>query len=352
MASFSIKNVQLRGVSVCVPKTIVKNSENTIFNLEEVAKFSKSTGVYEFRVAGNETTTADLGFEATNRLLDEMDIDRSEIDILVFVSQTPDYANVPNTAPILQDRLKLSTQCIAFDIPLGCSGLVYGLSVVSSFLQNEGFRKGVLIYGDTPSKTVSKKDKSTSLLFGDAAGAILLERNESGNLMHFNLGSDGSGYKAIIIPDGGFRNPFNADSLIEQEIEKDIVRTNCDIVLDGMDVFSFGISQAPKTVRELYEFANISNENVDFAVFHQANLMMNEMIRKKLKLEIEKVPYSLEKFGNTSSASIPVTMVTQLKSQLEEGINSLLFCGFGVGLSWGTCYLETDNLKVLDLIEL
>ena len=352
MASFSIKNVQLRGISVCVPKTIVTNSESTIFNLEEVAKFSKSTGVYEFRVAGNETTTADLGFEAANCLLDEMAIDRSEIDILVFVSQTPDYANIPNTAPILQDRLKLSKQCIAFDIPLGCSGFVYGLSVVSSFLQNEGFKKGVLIFGDTLSKTVNKKDKSSSLLFGDAAGAVLLDRNQSGGLMHFNLGSDGSGYKAITIPDGGFRNPFNADSLIEKEIEKDIVRTNCDIVLDGMDVFSFGISQAPKTVKELYEYANISNENVDFAVFHQANLMMNEMIRKKLKLEIEKVPCSLEKFGNTSSASIPVTMVTQLKSQLENGATRLLLCGFGVGLSWGTCYLETKNLKVLDLIEL
>lgn len=352
MASFSIKNVQLSGISVCVPKAIIANSENTFFDAEEVARFSKSTGVYEFRSATNEVTTADLGFEAANQLIDEMAINRSEIDILVFVSQTPDFANIPNTAPILQDRLKLSKQCITFDIPLGCSGFVYGLSVVSSFLQNEGFKKGLLIFGDTLSKVVNKKDKSTSLLFGDAAGAVVLERNESGSFTHYNLGSDGSGYKAIIIPDGGFRNQFSADSLIENEIEKDIVRTNCDIVLDGMDVFSFGITQAPKTVKELYEFANITNEEVDFAVFHQANLMMNEMIRKKMKLESEKVPYSLEKYGNTSSASIPITMVTQLKNQLEKGKNRLLLCGFGVGLSWSTCYLETENLKVLDLIEL
>jgi 3-oxoacyl-[acyl-carrier-protein] synthase-3 len=352
MGNFSIKNVQLKGVSVCVPKIIVKNSENTFFDADEVAKFSKSTGVYEFRSAEKEVTTADLGFEAANRLLNEMGINRNEIDILVFVSQTPDFANIPNTAPILQDRLKLSEQCITFDIPLGCSGFVYGLSVVSSFLQNEGFRKGLLLFGDTLSKVVNVKDKSTSLLFGDAAGAVLLERDERGKKIIFNLGSDGSGHKAIIIPDGGFRNQFNANSLIEKEIEKDIVRTNCDIVLDGMDVFSFGISQAPKTVKELYEFANISNEEVDFAVFHQANLMMNEMIRKKMKLESEKVPCSLEKFGNTSSASIPITMVTELKSQLEKGKNRLLLCGFGVGLSWGTCYLETENLKVLDLIEL
>lgn len=352
MANFSIKNVELKGISVCVPKMIVKNSENTFFDADEVAKFSKSTGVYEFRVAEREITTADLGFEATQRLLDEMNVNRDEIDILVFVSQTPDFANIPNTAPILQDKLKLSKHCITFDIPLGCSGFVYGLSVVSSFLQNQGFRKGLLIFGDTLSKIVNVKDKSTSLLFGDAAGAVLLERNELEKKMIFNLGSDGSGYKAIMIPDGGFRNQFNRDSLIEKNIEKDIIRTNCDIVLDGMDVFSFGITQAPKTIKELYEFANISNDEVDFAVFHQANLMMNEMISKKMKLEAEKVPYSLEKFGNTSSASIPITMITQLKSPLEKGKNRLLLCGFGVGLSWGTCYLETENLRVLDLIEL
>lgn len=352
MANFSIKNVELRGISICVPKGIAKNSENTFFDADEVAKFSKSTGVYEFRVADKEITTADLGFEAADRLLNEMNIDRNEIDIIVFVSQTPDFANIPNTAPILQERLQLSKQCISFDLPLGCSGFVYGMSVVSSFLQNEGFKRGLLIFGDTLSKVVNVKDKSTSLLFGDAAGAVLLERDELGKKMIFNLGSDGSGHKAIIIPDGGFRNQFNTDSLTEKGFEKDITRTNCDLVLDGMDVFSFGISQVPKTVKELYAFANISNEEVDFAVFHQANLMMNEMIRKKLKLESEKVPYSLGKFGNTSSASIPITMVTELKSQLEKGENRLLLCGFGVGLSWGTCYLETKNLKVLDLIEL
>ena len=352
MANFSIQNVQLSGVSVCVPKKKVKNKDNKLFNSDEVTKFSQSTGVYEFRVAEKEVTTADLGFEAANSLLDEMNIDRNEIDILLFVSQTPDYLNVPNTAPILQDRLKLSKQCIAFDIPLGCSGFVYGLSVIASFMQNPAFRKGLLIFGDTPSKTVNKKDKSTSLLFGDAAGAVILESKESNQKMIFNLGTDGSGYKAIIIPEGGYRNPFNDNSLIENEIEKDIVRNKCEIVLDGMDVFSFGISQAPKTIKELYEFAILSNEEVDFAVFHQANMMMNEMIRKKLKLEKEKVPYSLEKFGNTSSASIPITMVTQLKTQLEKDKMRLLLCGFGVGLSWGTCYLETENLKVMDLIEL
>lgn len=352
MANFSINNVRLAGLSVCVPKTVTTNTDNELFDPAEVSKFIQSTGVSEFRTANHDVTTADLGFEAANRLLQEMEVSRDEIDVLIFVSQTPDYLNIPNTAPILQDRLGISKGCIAFDVPLGCSGFVYGLSVVASFLQNKNMRKGLLVFGDTLSKIVNPKDKSAAMLFGDAAGCVLLEHNESAGEMFFNLGSDGSGYKAIIINDGGSRHPFSESSLEEISTSTDVTRNSCELALEGMDVFSFGITQAPKTVKELYEFAKIGNENVNFAVFHQANMMMNEMIRKKLKLEAEKVPYSLEKFGNTSSASIPVTMVTELRSQLSNAKNRLLLCGFGVGLSWGSCYLETDKLHVLDVIEI
>jgi 3-oxoacyl-[acyl-carrier-protein] synthase-3 len=351
MANFKVENIELTGISVCVPKNKSINSENNYFENEDVLKFSQSTGVYEFREALPNQTTADFGFEAASQLIDSMNIERNQIDILVFVSQTPDYLNIPNTATILQHKLGLSKQCIAFDVPLGCSGFVYGMSVIAAFMQNPAIRKGILIYGDTPSKIVNKKDKSAALLFGDAGGAAIFERTNNASHFFFNLGSDGSGANAIIIKDGGFRNPITTESLIEKTIEKDIVRRDCDIILDGMDVFSFGISQAPKTVKELYEFASITNEHVDFALFHQANKMMNEMVRKKLKLDVDKVPYSLEKYGNTSSASIPLTIVTELKDKLN-GEKKLLFCGFGVGLSWGSVYLTTNNIKILDIIEI
>lgn len=342
----------MTGMAVAVPKEKKLNLNNSLFEQEDIQKFISTTGVFEFRVAPLEITTSDLGLEAANRLLDEMQIDKTEIDLLIFVSQTPDYLNVPNTAPLLQHKLGLSKSCIAFDVPLGCSGFVYGMSTIATYMQNPAFRKGLLICGDTPSKTINKKDKSSTLLFGDAACATLFERTTESNIMHFNMGSDGSGYDAIIIKDGGFRNPFSANSLKEIDYGEGIIRNQCELVLEGMDVFSFGITQAPKTIRELYDYASIDNESVDFALFHQANKMMNEMIRKKLKLEIEKVPYSLEKFGNTSSASIPVTLVTELSDNLRQGSHHLLLCGFGVGLSWGSCYLKTKNLFVLDLIEL
>lgn len=352
MANFSINNIQMTGIAVAVPKKKKINVENGFFSKEDVEKFTATTGVSEFRVSDKNTATSDLGFEAALKLITEMNIDKNDIDILIFVSQTPDYLNIPNTAPILQDRLGISKSCIAFDIPIGCSGYIYGLSTLASYLQNPAFKKGLLICGDTPSKIVNPEDKSAALLFGDAAAATILERVESDFRMKFNLGSDGSGYKAIIINEGGARNSFNENSLDVIDYGDGIKRNQCELVLDGMDVFGFGISQAPKTVKELYEFAGITNDDVDFAVFHQANLMMNEMIRKKLKLEKDKVPYSIEKFGNTSSASIPLTIVTELKSQLKKDRNKLLLCGFGVGLSWGACYLETQNLTILDLIEI
>jgi 3-oxoacyl-[acyl-carrier-protein] synthase-3 len=352
MANFKIQNVSLTGIAVAVPKTKTVNLDNPFFSKEDVEKFTATTGVSEFRIADSAITTSDLGFEAAKQLVSEMNIDTNDIDVLIFVSQTPDYLNIPNTAPLLQDKLGLPKTCLAFDLPLGCSGFVYGLSTLASYMQNPAFKKGLLICGDTPSKIVGNEDKSAALLFGDASAAAILERVESNSAMHFNLGSDGSGYKAIIINEGGARNPFNENTLNVVDYGEGIKRNHCELALDGMDVFSFGITQVPKSVKELMAFADINTEAIDFAIFHQANKMMNEMICKKLKFEIEKVPYSLDKYGNTSSASIPVTMVTELKNQLRKGQNKLLFCGFGVGLSWGSCYLTTDNLTVLDLIEI
>ena len=352
MANFSIQNIALKGLAVAVPENKKVNSESNFFSKEDIEKFTATTGVSEFRSADKATTTADLGFEAAQKLILEMNIDKNDIDVLIFVSQTPDYNNIPNTAPILQNRLGLSKSCLAFDLPLGCSGFVYGLSTLASYLQNPGLKKGLLICGDTLSKIVGEEDKSTALLFGDAASAAIIERTESKAEIHFNMGSDGSGYEAIMIKDGGSRHQFNDNSLDVVDYGGEIKRNQCELALDGMDVFSFGITQAPKSVKELVAFADINSEEIDFAVFHQANLMMNEMIRKKLKLDKSKVPYSLSKFGNTSSTSIPITMVTELKDQLQNGVNNLLLCGFGVGLSWGSCYLKTENLTVLDLIEI
>lgn len=351
MATFSVNNIAIKGISCCVPKNTERNIDLDILTQEEIQKFIDATGVEERRVVTKEICTSDLCCEAAEKLIKDLNWQKEEIEILVFVSQTADYI-LPVSAAILQDRLGLSTNCIAFDVPLGCSGYVYGISIIASMMKATGIKKGLLLAGDTSSKLLSKSDKSTIPLFGDGGSATAFELDEEADNLLFDLGTDGSGYKAIMIPDGGSRNRINEDSLKVVNIEEGISRNACNLVLDGMDVFGFGISQAPKTVNKLIEKFEIDKDAIDHFVFHQANLMMNKMIVKKLKLPVEKVPYSLKGFGNTSSTTIPLTIVTELKKSLANNNKDLIICGFGVGLSWGTAKIKLDNVVISDLIEI
>jgi 3-oxoacyl-[acyl-carrier-protein] synthase-3 len=350
MANFSIVDIAIKGISACVPKNEAHNDDYPHVSAEEIQKFMEATGVRHRRIADANTCTSDLCFAAAEKLIAELKWDKAEIDILVMVTQTADYI-LPITAALLQDRLQLSKECIAFDIPLGCSGYVYGLSVVASMMKATGLKKGLLLAGDTASKSVSFTDKSTAPLFGDAGSATALEFSEK-SMLKFNLGTDGSGYNAIIIPHSGYRYQVNPESFKVEKYGEGIERNQCQLALEGMDVFSFGISQAPKTVNDLITYFNLNKDAIDHFIFHQANLMMNKMIAKKLKLPTEKVPYSLEHFGNTSSATIPLTIITEIRNEIATKKQNLLMCGFGVGLSWGTVYTETENIVCPELIEL
>ena len=353
MAFLHTKNVQLIGLSACVPKTICENRDLAFFQGEEASKFILSTGVERRRVANEQTTTSDLCFHAAEKLILDLNWSKDEIECLIFVTQTPDYI-LPATSCILQDRLNLSQECYTLDISLGCSGWVYGISLLTSLMQTGNFRKGLLLAGDTILKSCSENDKSTWPLFGDAgsASAFQFVENEIDSGIKFHLATDGSGYQAIIIPEGGYRVHFSDKSLIQYKIEEKIIRSNIQLILNGMDVFAFGISEGPDTVNKLCEHFQIDKENVDAFYFHQANLFMNEKIRKKLKLPEEKVPYSLKNFGNTSSSSIPLTMVTEWRNKLMNEKQRIIACGFGVGLSWGSVYFETENIICSNLIEI
>lgn len=352
MAAFKIEHIKISGIAACIPETIQSNIDNPVFLPNSAEDFINTTGVLERRVADCDVCTSDMCYAAAEKLLDELKWDRSEVDVIMFVSQTPDYI-LPVTSAILQDRLHFSNECLAIDMPLGCSGYVYGIANISSIMSAGKLRKGILCVGDTPSKTVSLKDKSTQPLFGDAGTVTAFEYSETASPMLFHLGTDGSGYKTIIIPHGGYRNPVNENSFGTRKIAEGIERNSCQLALDGMDVFSFGISQAPKTVNALLQHFGLNKEDTDFFVFHQANMMMNKMIAKKLNLPAEKVPHSLKRFGNTSSASIPLTIISELRENCtsHEKIK-WIFCGFGVGLSWGTVYVETAGLVCPEIIEI
>jgi len=353
MAFFKIENVRINGFSVCVPKNIEENTSFPLFNDEEAKKFISTTGVERKRKVDDNICTSDLCVSAAEALISSLQWNKDDISIVVLVTQTPDYI-LPATSPIIQHRLGLSKDCYTLDISLGCSGWVYAMGVVAGLLTKLlGGGKALLLTGDTPSKISSIEDKSTYPLFGDAGTATALEYAKDTEPMLFGMNSDGSGYKSIIINDGGygFRNPFSLSSLDMVVRGDGIVSNNLHQILDGMNVFSFGIKEAPKSIDRLVEKFNLDKDKIDYFVFHQANFYMNEQIRKKLKLPIEKVPYSLKNFGNTSSASIPLTLATQLHKELQEKKLQHIACGFGVGLSWGSIYFTTDKIVCVPLVE-
>ena len=350
MAFLEYKNVKIVGFSTCVPKQTVEVSDYSLFTSEEAVKFSASTGVERRRVAEEVVTASDLCCESAKKLLADLKWNPKDIDILIFVSQTRDYI-FPSTSCILQDGLGLSTNCYTMDIPYGCSGYIYGLSTVASLLCCGNLKKALLLVGDAVIVHHNYEDKTSYPLFGDSGTATALEFEEGSDGFKFHFGTDGSGYKAIIIPEGGYRHRFTKDSLTVKYYENEGGRNGLDCHLNGMDVFTFGISRPPESVKALCERFSIDLETIDYFVMHQANKFLNEKIRKKLKILEEKTPYSLKDFGNTSCASIPLTICQTIRPTSQK--QKIIGCGFGVGLSWGSVYFELDeNVIISDLIEI
>ncbi len=351
MAFCEFKNVRIAGIAAGVPNNVISNltlsAEKGEISTEYTPEaFVELTGVMERHVS-DRLCTSDLGYMAAERLISDLGWDKAEIDALIFVSQTPDYI-FPATACILQNRLGLSRECYATDMSLGCSGWVYGLSEVVSLMACGTIRKALLITGDAKKRSdFGMKDP----LFGCAGTVTALEYAEGAKGFRFHFGTDGSGYDAIITPDGGSRNPVKPDTTFKFEEFEGRRYHRMMTRMKGMDVFAFGISTAPKSVKKLAEHYGFDYLSYDWFLFHQANMKMNNTIVKKLKLPLEKVPSCMLHFGNTSSASIPLILVTQLKGKVEDKPTKFICCGFGVGLSWGTVAFETDKLVVSDLVE-
>lgn len=344
MAFLEFKNVRIAGVSAGVPKRVVCNLDLGHVSTDyDATTFVESTGVRERRV--DDFTTSDLCLVAAEKLIEDLQWERNEIDAIIFISQNTDYI-LPATACILQDKLGLSKECYATDIVLGCSGWVYGLSNAVSLMQNGGIRKCLLMAGDG-----KRRSDFNDPLFGFAGTVTALEYEEGNEGFKFHFGTDGSGFDAIIIPDGGARNGISLDSFVCEEVEGRLYTNKFQSRMKGLDVFSFGITTAPKSIKKLSEHFGLNYQDADYVVFHQANMKMNDMITKKLKLSPEKVPSCMRNFGNTSSASIPLTIVTQLQGKISNP-TKFICCGFGVGLSWGTVAFETNNIVISDLVEL
>ena len=351
MATFSVPGIKVSGLAACVPRKEVSNYDYRWVAAKEREQLVKTIGVEKRRHVEKGTTTSDMCQKAAQSLLEGLQWNTTEIELLIFVSQTRDYL-IPQTSNILQHKLGLPTTAIALDISLGCSGYVYGLAVASAMMNSFGLSKALLLVGDISSLNSAYRDKSTYPLFGDAGTATALERLEDAPLMHFSLEGDGSGYKAIMIPDGGMRHIVSKKSFEYKKIAPGIYRTPLHIALDGIEVFNFSLREVVPNINKLLAFSGQDLATVDYIIFHQANRLINETLRKMLKIPKEKVPYSLYKFGNTSSASIPLTIVSELRNHVQQDDLLLLLSAFGIGLSWATATVEFHKVFCPELIEL
>lgn len=346
MAFLELNNVKITGLSAAVPKKCSKIDENSIGGAKYTAEdYSESVGVFQRRVSDT-LTTGDLCYWAAERLIADLGWDKKEVDAIIFASLSPDYMQ-PATAGILQDRLGLTKECFAEDILLGCSGWVYGLCNAVSLVSSGNMKKVLLMAGDAKFRAKHPLDP----LFGFAGTVTALEYDENATPIRFHMGTDGSGYDALIIPDGGARNPLSEESFKQEDVDGKI-QHRVQGRMKGMDVFSFGITTVPKSFKKFCEHFNTNLDSYDYYVLHQANKKMDDAIVKKLKLNPERVPYSLHDFANTSSASIPLTIVVRLKDALAKADKNILCCGFGIGLSWGTTsFVITPQCKISDLVE-
>ncbi|MFN5181662.1 MAG: ketoacyl-ACP synthase III [Bacteroidota bacterium] len=352
MALIELKNLSIRGVASCVPKNETSNIDYNYISQTERDLFIKTTGIAKRRVAPQHISTGDLLYSAAKELLNSLKWSNDEVDAIITITQSPDYF-IPGTAVMLQNKLSLKKTTIAFDVNLGCSGYVYGLFIAGNLMQSGNIKKVILCVGDKSSSSTCEQDKSTYPLFGDAGSATAIEYDSDAKESYFNLMTDGSGHEAIMISDGGSRNGIRKETFELKEVAPGVIRAGRHLQLNGVEIFNFAVREVPNAIKELYEFAGKLLENTDYFVLHQANKFINESVRKKMKsVPAEKFLYSIESFGNTSSASIPLTMTENFKNIENGKTNELCLCGFGVGFSWGACIVNAEKTVFLPLIEI
>jgi len=338
LATGIINNVEIKGIACAVPERTVDNEQyNDVFGEENVKKFINLTGVKTRHIALDEQCASDFCYVAATKVLEKLSWEPSSIDALIVITQTPDYA-VPATACVLQHRLGLSEDCIAFDVNLGCSAYVYGIWLAATMVSTQDLNRVLLLVGDTSNFGIDQSNSSTAMLFGDGGTATAIEKTEGKSLKYF-LKTKGSGFKTIMVPAGHARSRGKINTA-----------GSCELAMNGSEVFSFTITDVPRTIKSFMTEFEIDKDNIDMFVFHQANLFILKHLAKKLSFPMEKIPISMDRFGNTSGESIPLTLVDALGNEESKEQIKLMLFGFGVGLSWGGIYLEIDKSICLPMI--
>lgn len=331
----------IRGITSCVPARRFDNlADATDFPPDEVEKVVRMAGVKTRHLAGDTICSSDLCLAAARDLLPALNWEPASIDAVIFVTQSPDYL-LPSTACLLHRDLKLRDDCAAFDVGLGCSGYPYGAWLASMMLQTPGFKRVLLLHGETPARFAHHGDRAVALLFGDAGSATAFEAPAAPTAERwwFSLHTDGTGYADLIIPGGGFRDRFPTDPAASF------------VHMNGANIFNFTIKRVPPLIEDTLRAAGCSREEIDYFIFHQSNRFIMRHLAKKTGLPEEKIPLTIGEFGSTGGPSVPLTITRGQLARPADRDLKLLLLGYGVGLSWASALLTLPPGAVLNHVE-
>lgn len=352
MAFLEIHNVAIRGISACVPKNVEENKDLPFYAPGEAEQVIAATGIERRHVTTPEQTASDLGLGAAEKLIEVLGWEKESIDILAFCTQNPDYQNHPDSF-VVHEKLGLPERTMCLDFYHGCPGWVVSLSAVCSMLSSGVIKRAIFIDSDTVTKDYDSGNREERPLFGDAGTATALEYTPDAKPMYFNIGTLSEDGRALARQNGAYRNPYTLETL-QKDLDRKAGRlTGSDGLdtMDSMDVFSFAITKVPKALKKLVAEYSIEMDSIDNLVLHQANKVILENIAKRLNVPMEKVPLELGNYGNTTSASIPLAIVSERGVAMARHQRNLV-CGFGTGLAWGAAYFETENVICPPVVEI
>jgi 3-oxoacyl-[acyl-carrier-protein] synthase-3 len=326
----------IKGISYYLPAQVLTNEE-LIKDFPEwsVEKVAAKIGIKERHVVSEDECTSDIAVKAAEKLIEEYNIDRLSIDFVLLCTQSPDYF-LPTTACLIQERLKLPTSIGALDFNLGCSGFVYGLSLAKGLVYGGIAKNVLLITAETYSKHLHPKDKGNRTIFGDAASATLISTDGFAEIMNFSLGTDGSGAENLMVKSGALRYPAKQNDLVFDESNNPV--SSDYLYMDGSEIFNFTLESVPLLVEDTLQKNQLTQNEINMFVFHQANKYLLNFLRKKLKIPEDLFYYFLENVGNTVSSTIPIALK---EAQNENRLSGyVLIAGFGVGYSWAGTVLK------------
>ena len=344
-----LNGLKISHIATCLPKKVVPMSVyEKFFSAKDIKRIMESTGVESVHVADENLCSSDYYAETAKRLMAESNFKPDDFDGIVMVFQTPDYT-IPTAATIMQDRLGLPKDTVAFQINYGCTGYIYGIYQASLLISSGSCQRVLVFVGDTHVRTLHEEDRANRMILGDGFAVTIVERGE--DEFAFEIFSDGSGYKQLIIEAGGFRMPKSektAEPFIDAEGNTHWLEYT---YMDGMAVMNFALSQVPPLIEDSLKFAGWEKDSVGLFALHQANKIIVDFLRRRIKVKEDRCPNTIKHLGNTAGSTIPLLLSNCHKNFSAENLNKVLMCGSGIGLSLGTAAVNLSNTKIYDTWE-